>query len=86
MRLDVLPMDTTPEAFRVYVEGLRRLSPDKRARMVVQLSDTIRATALAGVRKRHPEYDEQQVQYAVLRLMVGEDVFHQMFPHVKIRP
>ena len=86
MNLSAIPLDTTPEAYRVYIRGLRALTPDRRARMAAELSDNVRATALAGIRERHPEYGDRQVRLAFLRLVLGADAFRALFPGAEVRP
>jgi len=81
-----IPADTTPEAFAVYGAALRAMSFEDRARRMVELSDNLHALALAGVRERHPEYDDQEAGLAVLRLTLGEARFRLLFPGVGIRP
>jgi hypothetical protein len=40
-----------------------------------------------GVRKRHPEYDDHQIQLAVIRLMLPEELFLHIYPDAReIRP
>ena len=78
--------DTTPDAQREYTGMLRRLGMTGRARMVFDLSDSLRGVLEAGVRHRHPEYDEDQVRLAALRLAVGEELFGRAFPGVEVTP
>ncbi|MFH1923057.1 MAG: hypothetical protein ABIP48_24600 [Planctomycetota bacterium] len=64
--------DTTREAAAVYYASLRRLQPEDRVRRSLELSDQMRAVMEAGVRHRHPDYDEEAVRLAFLRLWLGE--------------
>jgi hypothetical protein len=57
LNIEVIPADTTREAFLVNLEILRRLTPDRRLAMACRMTDNVRAIAAAGVRIRHPEYD-----------------------------
>ncbi len=82
----LIPADTTPEAAEVYFEVLRNLGPARRLRMVFELSKTMRAAYEAGVRHRHPDYDDESVRLAVLRLMVGEELLRQIHPDLEIQP
>ena len=76
----VIPADTTPEAFRFYWTALRGLGMEGRARIVFDLSNTLHAIAADGVRQRHPEYGDDQVRKAVLRLSLGVEAFRRVFP------
>jgi hypothetical protein len=84
MNIEPIPADTTAEAARVHLEIIRRLSPDKRMELALRLSGTIRDVVADGVRNRHPEYDEEQVRLAVMRLMLGAELFQKVRPGVEI--
>jgi len=72
--------DTSPEAHRVQMEILRRLSPEQRLRQAFELTELARAISAAGVRARHPDYTEHQVHMAVIRLTLGDELFHRVYP------
>jgi len=86
MRERIVPGDTTIEAARVQFEILRKLTPSQRAGIVFEMSDNLRATVEAGVRHRHPDYNDEMVREAVLRLTLGEDLFSEVFPGSTIKP
>ena len=73
------PADTSAEAQRVQTEALRRLTMEERARMTFELSDNLRAVTEAGIRHRHPEYSDEQVRLALIRLMLGEELFQRWY-------
>lgn len=79
-------LDTTPEAARVYYDTLRKLGPERRLAMVGEMNSTVRELAAAGVRDRHPEYDDAKVNRAVVRLLLGEKLFREVFPGDETRP
>jgi len=54
-------MDTSPQASAVQLALYRKLDSRARARIAVELSDAVRETALAGIRRRHPEYNDEEV-------------------------
>jgi hypothetical protein len=84
MNLEVIPADTTPEAWAVQIDIYRRMPPSRRLELALQLSDSLRSVVASGVRRRHPEYSEEQVRLAVTRLWLGEDLFRQVHPGVQI--
>ena len=49
------------------------------------MSESLREVVAAGVRHRHPEYDEKQVRLAVIRLALGDDLFHKVYPGVIVQ-
>ena len=63
--------DTTPAAAAIQLMLYRRLGPSGRAQIAADLSDAVRETALAGIRRRHPEYTEAEVRQSFLELVYG---------------
>jgi hypothetical protein len=86
MKPALLPADTSLEAARVYFEVLRRIGPAGRGQRTAELNDGLRAVTESGVRQRHPDYTEEEVRLAVLRLAVGEELFRQAFPQTDVKP
>jgi hypothetical protein len=78
--MNPIPADTTIEAAKKQFEILRRLDAETRLKMAFELSDNLRSIVEAGVRLRHPEYDEQQINRQVIRLIIGEALFKQIYP------
>lgn len=74
------PADTSPEALRVMYAAIRKLTPQQRWEQVDQLNESARAMLAAGVRSRHPEYDERQVHQAMIRLWLGDEVYREAYP------
>ena len=86
MNYSAIPRDTTPEAFWVQIEALRRLGVAGRARSTFQLGEQMRHMSAAGVRMRHPDYTGDQVRLAVIRLRLGNELFRKVYPGVEIEP
>ncbi|MHC4752246.1 MAG: hypothetical protein ACYTFW_20530 [Planctomycetota bacterium] len=76
--MNSIPADTTLEAARKQFEILRRLGPEARLKMSLELSDNLRRTVEAGVRHRHPDFDDKKVRLEVLRLMIGDKLYKQI--------
>lgn len=64
-------LDTSARMAAVHVELYRAAGEAKRAEIMADLSDALRELAAAGVRQRHPEYDEDQVRKEVLTVFYG---------------
>jgi hypothetical protein len=86
MNGDGIPADTTAEDDRVQIEIFRRMSLDKRLSMVFEMTADLRRRMADGVRRRHPDYSERQVKLAVIRLCLGDELFHTVYPGVEIVP
>jgi len=70
--------DTTVEAARKQFEILRRLGAQRRAQMAFELSDNLRRIVEAGVKYRHPDWNQKKIKLKVLRLMIGDKLYKQM--------
>lgn len=75
-----VPADTDPEAHDFQTEIYRRMSGPERVAIAMQLTETVRQTALAGIRSRHPEYDEDQVRQAFFRVWLGDPLTLEVWP------
>ena len=85
-RLIGIPADTSPEAYRVQTEALRRLGPTRRAAMTFELNEQMLARVAAGVRMRRPDYTDEQIRLATIRLRLGDTWFRVGYPGIVINP
>jgi hypothetical protein len=74
------PFDTSADADDVQVRVYRRIGGAARAGTAFRLTALVRQTAMAGIRRRHPNYTDQQVMYAWQRLSLGDGLFREAFP------
>jgi hypothetical protein len=66
--------DTSPEAERVQIELLRRMTPARRLELVGELNRLARAFCFAGLRARMPGSTPQEIEHAFIRLTLGESL------------
>ena len=71
--------DTTDDALREHIKGLRRLGIRGRAAMAFELSDNLRQIVKDGVRHRHPDWTETQIKHEVFRLTYGDQLHNEVF-------
>ena len=84
MHFEIVPKDTTIEAARIQFSIFRKMGMEGRARMALELSDELRSITESGVRQRHPDYDENMVRLAAIRIAIGDELFRQAYPDVEI--
>ena len=77
---DRFTSDTTPEAALVQLRIYQSMAPEKRLMQAFSLTQCVREIAAAGVRARHPDYTERQVKFAVNRLVLGDELFRNVYP------
>ena len=73
--------DTSLEANELQIEIYRSMSTDQKIQIGVNLTALSRELQGAGVRARHPEYSEDQVRLAVIRINLGDALFVKVYPH-----
>ena len=86
MSVEFIAADTTPEADRVLTEIYRGMTGVRRLELAMRASDSLRTVVAAGVKRRHPEYDDRQVQLAVIRLTLGDELFFKAYGNVEAAP
>ena len=73
------PADTSPEAWKVFLEIQRRLSPAEKLRRALELSARVRGAAEAGLRALYPLASEREIFLRTARLALGEELFQQAY-------
>jgi hypothetical protein len=63
--------DTSARAAAIQLQLYREAGPSRRAQIAVELSDAVRATTLAAIQRRHPEYTDRDVRDEFLRIVYG---------------
>jgi hypothetical protein len=76
--MNYISPDTTPDAHRKQIEILRKMSPEKRAIISLELSDNVRQIAIAGIKKQYPAFTDTQIKRELLRRCYGEELFQKV--------
>jgi hypothetical protein len=76
----MIPLDTSTEAHEAQMQAYRRMGPEGRVRIGFSMSEDIRRIAAQGIRSRHAEYTETQVQRALFRLLYGDELTRAVWP------
>jgi hypothetical protein len=74
------PLDTSPDAEKVQIEIFRRMEPQNRLRSAAYLAEVCRTLLAEGIRRRHPNYNEEQIRLAVIRCLIPEHLFLRAYP------
>lgn len=78
------PRDTTADAERVQRNLFRRMAPAERFARTAQLCEDARELARTGIRLRHPDYTPAQVEHALRRLLLGDDLVRRAWPNASL--
>ncbi len=74
-------IDTSKEAEKKQIDILRRMNSSERLELALELTATSRGLLEQGVRRRHPEYTEDEIRLAVIRILIPEPLFIKAYPH-----
>ncbi len=75
----ILPHDTSKRAAKIQYTIFRNLSKEDRFSMTIELSNNLQAIAKFGIQQRHPEYTQQQIVQAYLKLILEKSLFNKIF-------
>jgi hypothetical protein len=76
--------DTAEEAHAIQVRRYQEMSPARKSEIVGELSDTVRSLARDGIRRRHPNYNDDEVRQALTVLLYGPDIAHRIWPNTEL--
>lgn len=76
-----LPLDTSPDARARQNDVYRRIGGAERVAILFRLSALVRDTARAGIRRRHPSYGAGEIDLALRRLVLGDELTRKAFPN-----
>jgi hypothetical protein len=74
------PHDTRADVHEVQLGVYRRMSPERRAEIALELSDGVRRITREGIRQRHPDYTDEDVHRALVALLYGKDIARRLWP------
>jgi hypothetical protein len=66
-----MPFDTTPEITAIQEGIFRRMTSEQRLRQALEMSESLRNVALAGLRSRRPELKADELSRELMRIMYG---------------
>lgn len=72
--------DTSIEAAEVQLSVFRRMTPSRRVELALEMSERAFATTAAGIRSRHGDYTDDDVEWALKRVRVGDPLFGAAWP------
>lgn len=73
------PEDTSPEAWKVFQEAQRRLTPGQKIVRALQHSEFRRSLVLAGLRRRYPDASEREIFLKYARQKLGDELFQKVY-------
>ena len=78
--LTMRSLDTSEPAALVQLEVYRRMTPSQRLRIGLELTALSRRLLESGIRRRHPEYTDEELRLATIRAWLGPDTYRMAYP------
>jgi hypothetical protein len=75
--------DTHPDAERVYLRLLSQAPVWRKMEIVDQLYAMAVSLGRAGIRRRHPQADDEEVRLRLARLLLGNDLATRVYGPMK---
>jgi len=72
-------LDTSPEARAAYYKIVAGKTPAQRALLTQSLSERVRLTPLAGIRRQNPHFTDRELKLAYARRIMTEEEFNVLF-------
>ena len=66
--------DTSIEAERIQLEQIRRMNPSERVQKALALSSEVARMCKAAIRRRYPEFDDNEVSLKFIELNYGKQL------------
>lgn len=77
--------DTSTDAEAVRFEVLQRLTLVQRAELTISMSDQAFEVARRGIHGRHPQFNDEDLRLAMLRLLHGDELVTKVYPGEPLR-
>ena len=77
--------DTHPKMEALQIKLLRETPPWRKMEMLAELNKAARELALAGLRQRYPEADENKLLRYLGNMLLGEDIAGRVFAELENR-
>lgn len=71
--------DTCPEIEKKQIEILKKLSPERKIQIVFELIEVELNLIKEGISKRHPEYGKEEINLALIKVLIGENIFKKIY-------
>jgi len=77
--------DTHPDAERVQIQQIRKMSPREKMAMILRFSREITRLSREGIARAHPDWDERQVRLMWMELAYGAELTAEYAEHLRRR-
>ena len=73
------PADTSPEAWKVWVDLMRKISPEVKLQRAIEYTAMVRKLCEAGIRQAHPGAGDREIFLRLAQRQLGGELFEKIF-------
>jgi hypothetical protein len=73
------PRDTSPEAWKVLMDLMRKMSPEEKLHRTFEFSALVRGFAEAGLRQKYPNASDREIFLRLARRNLGADLYGKVY-------
>jgi hypothetical protein len=73
------PRDTSPEAWKVLIGLMRKMSPEEKLQRTFEYSALVRKFAEAGVRQKYPDAGEREIFLRSAHRRLGANLYAKVY-------
>jgi hypothetical protein len=73
------PADTSPEAWKVWLDLMRKMPPEEKLRRTFEYSAMVRSLAESTLRRKHPQANEREIFLRAARQRLGPELFARVY-------
>ena len=77
--MKALSNDTRPDAEKIQIEIIRCLPSWRKAAMVSDLNNSVKAFAKSGLERRHPDASPEQIRRMLAELALGSELAKKVY-------
>jgi hypothetical protein len=73
------PRDTSPEAWKVLMDLMRKMSPEEKLQRTLELSSAMRLAREAGLREAYPQAGDREIFLRLARETLGVELYRKVY-------
>jgi hypothetical protein len=73
------PRDTSPEAWKVWVDLMRTIPPEEKLRRTFEYSAMVRKFGEAGLRRKYPQANDREIFLRAARQNLGAELYSKVY-------
>jgi hypothetical protein len=73
------PRDTSPEAWKVFLDLMRKMSPEEKLQRTIEYSAFVRKFGEAGLRQKYPHAGDREIFLRAAHRQLGADLYAKVY-------